>query len=87
MIGKTVNIWIGARLPNGQVLLKKDLISDDLVPLQGNNYIPCASVVMTEDMPFRVVQSRRLADYPGAELYFAYGESAFNWTMEKLVTL
>jgi len=83
-LGKPVNVWIGARLPDGRVYLKTSLDADTWTPMMGQQLIPAGVVTMDEAVPLKAVNWMSLEQFTGADVYVAYGSSPLDWHKELL---
>lgn len=87
MIGKTVSVWNGARLPDGRIFLKTDLHSDTWKPMVNGQLVPAGTITLTEAVPLKAVNWMSLEQLAGADIYVAYGNSPLDWHKEKLCTI
>jgi hypothetical protein len=83
-IGESVNIWIGAKTPDGTVYLREPGLDDVFTPLSGNNYKPCQTLTLEESTPVTVVRWRNLSTLAGTKVYLAYGHTPFDWQMQMI---
>ena len=80
------NVWVGAKLADGQIMLK---VSDESwQPLLDGQYIPYRSqALLGESAEIDVAENFDLAPYAGADVYVAYGDSPFTWQLSKICTV
>ncbi len=98
-LGTVVNIWMGAKLPNGQIYLRESVPAsvvsnnqaggyDNWLPMPLGDLPPTVTGFKLEpDNQIVVVQWRNLAELAGVDVYLAYGESPANWKLQKLCTV
>ena len=84
-IGQRVNVWFGARTPDGRVFLRN--AGDQWTPRVGDTMPPSISVVLGDDNPLQVVYWRDLTDLAGVGVYVAYGQSPLDWKLARICTI
>jgi hypothetical protein len=87
MVGRTVSVWIGAKLQSKQIYLKQSLDADEWLPMLSEQLLPAGYAKLTEAVPLKAVNWMPLDQFAGADIYVAYGNSPMDWHKEKLCTI